>query len=88
MDAGRMIQSWIAVGCAEGLRLAGVTSGELTERKARKIYGKWFSDAVAMGHIKPCRIGTGKTGTRYYMVTDILTYKAQGCTPPSLIYNH
>lgn len=59
MDAGRMIQSWIAVGCAEGLRLAGVTSGELTERKARKIYGKWFSDAVA-----------------------------QGCTPPSLIYNH
>ena len=55
MDAGRMIQSWIA---------------------------------VAQGHIKPCRIGTGKTGTRYYTVTDILTYKAQGCTPPSLIYNH
>lgn len=86
MDAGRMVKSWIAVGAAEGLRLAGVTAGEVSERQARKTYGKWFTDAVAAGHIRPIRIGTGRTATRHYSVTDILTYKAICCTPAELLY--
>ena len=44
MDARRMITAWVAVGAAEGLRLAGVTAGEVSERQARKTYGKWFDD--------------------------------------------
>lgn len=86
MAAARMIQSWIAVGAAEGLRLAGVTAGEISERQAKRTYGKWFSDAVAAGHISPLRVGPGRTSTKYYSVTDILTYKAICATPAELIY--
>lgn len=86
MDTGRMIQSWIAVGAAEGLRMAGVTAGEISERQARKTYGKWFVEAVAAGKIRPIRIGAGRTSTKHYSVTDILTYKAVCNTPAELIY--
>lgn len=81
-----MIKSWIAVGAAEGLRLAGVTAGEISERQAKKTYGRWFVEAVAAGHIKPVRYGGGRTSTKHYSVTDILTYKAMCCTPAELIY--
>lgn len=86
MDAGRMIQSWIAVGAAEGLRMAGVTAGEISERQAKRTYGKWFVEAVAAGKIRPIRMGTGRTSTKHYSVTDILTYKAMCNTPAELIY--
>ena len=86
MDTGRMIQSWIAVGAAEGLRMAGVTAGEISERQARKTYGKWFVEAVAAGKIRPIRMGAGRTSTKHYSVTDILTYKAVCNTPAELIY--
>lgn len=86
MDGSRMIQSWIAVGAAEALRLAGLTDGEISDRQARKVYGKWFSDAVAAGHIKPVRVGYGRTATKHYRISDILAYKAQCYTPAELIY--
>ena len=86
MSGERMIKAWIAVGVAEGLRQIGAVSGEISERQARKTYGSWFTDAVAAGHIKPVRIGYGKTATRHYLVTDILAYKAVCYTPASLIY--
>lgn len=87
MDAtGRMIMSWIAVGAAEGLRAAGVTAGEISERQARKTYGKWFVDEVAAGRIRPIRIGYGKTATKHYSVVDILTRKAVCNTPAELIF--
>jgi hypothetical protein len=86
MDGSRMIQSWIAVGAAEALRLAGLTDGEISDRQARKVYGKWFADAVAAGRIKPVRVGTGRTSTKHYRVSDILAYKAQCYTPAELIY--
>lgn len=86
MDGARMIQSWMAAGAAEALRLAGVTSGEISERKARNIYGKWFTDAVAAGRIKPVRVGAGKTSTKHYRITDILAYKAECYTPAELLY--
>jgi len=86
MDARKMIEAWVAVGAAEGLRLAGVTAGEISERQARKTYGKWFSDEVAAGRIRPIRIGTGKTATKHYRLTDILTRKAECYTPAELLY--
>ena len=87
MGEGKMIRAWIAVGAAEGLRQAGFTSGEISERQARKTYGHWFTEAVDAGHIKPVRIGEGRTATRHYLVTDILAYKALSYTPAELIYN-
>lgn len=86
MDGGRMIMAWIAVGAAEGLRQAGYVSGEISERQARKTYGSWFKEAVAAGHIKPSRIGYGKTATRHYLVTEILAYKAKSLTPAELLF--
>ena len=86
MDGGRMIQSWIAVGAAEALRLAGLTDGEISERQARKVYGKWFVSAIADGSIKPVRIGIGRTATKHYRISDILAYKAVCNTPAELIY--
>ena len=88
MDASRMIQSWIAVGAAEALRLAGLTDGEISDRQARKVYGKWFADAVATGHIRPVRYGTGRTATKHYRISDILAYKAQCYTPAEIIYKN
>lgn len=88
MSGEGMIKAWIAVGVAEGLRQAGYTSGEISERKARMTYGSWFTEAVAAGKIKPVRIGYGKTATRHYLVTDILAYKAVCYTPAELIYNN
>jgi hypothetical protein len=86
MDARRMITAWVAVGAAEGLRLAGVTAGEVSERQARKTYGKWFDDEVAAGRIRPVRIGAGRTATKHYLLTDILTRKAECYTPAELLY--
>lgn len=57
----------------EALKLLGLTSGELTQRKAEQTYGRWFRDEVKAGHIKPCRVGAK---TRWYLVSDILTLRA------------
>ena len=84
MDARRMIEAWVAVGAAEGLRLAGVTAGEISERQARKTYGKPFTDAVAAGKIRPVRVGTGKTATRHYRITDILDWQNKCYEPAHL----
>ena len=86
MDGRMMIQSWVAVGAAEGLRQAGVTAGEISERQARMRYGKWFADEVAAGRIQPIRIGIGKTSTKHYRLTDILIRKAECYTPAELLY--
>ena len=73
----------------ETLRRLGYTNGEISERQARKTYGKPFTDAVAAGLLKPVRVGAGRTATRHYLVTDILAYKAVCYTPAELIYkNH
>ena len=71
------IRNGIEIGCVQTMRALGVTSGELSERQALKTYGKWFKEAVERGWLKPCRVGDGRTGTRWYNVTDILSYKAR-----------
>ena len=68
----------------ETLRELGVISGEISERQARKTYGKPFTEAVAAGKIRPVRVGVGKTATRHYRITDILDWQNRCYEPAQL----
>lgn len=70
----------------ETLRQVGLLSGEISERQARKTYGKPFADAVAAGKIRPIRIGAGKTATKHYRILDILEWQNKSYEPARLIY--
>lgn len=61
----------------KALRLAGVSTGQITYAQAVKLYGKWFIEAVDSGCIQPCRLGRGtKTMTRWFALDDILSFQA------------
>ena len=55
-------------------------------RKARDVYGKWFVDAVNNGRIFPCRVEDGRTGTKWFKVSEILALKADDIARAELIY--
>lgn len=71
-----LIATCISLGTASTLETLGVSSGEISQRKARDTYHKWFMDAVNAGRIRPCRVEEGKSGTKWYRVVDILALKA------------
>ena len=66
-----MVKSAAAMGAAQVLETLGVTAGEISQRKARDTYGKWFTDAERAGRIRPARVDNGRNGTRHYRVVDI-----------------
>lgn len=68
------------------LESLGMTSGEISQRQARKTYGKWFITAVQQGRIRPARIEPGHAGTIYYRIADILAVKAEDRTPAELTF--
>lgn len=70
----------------EVLRQLGFASGEISDRQARKVFGKPFAEAVAAGKIRPVRIGTGKTATKHYRITDILAEQSRSYETARLIY--
>lgn len=70
-----MVESAAAMGAAKVLETLGLTSGEISQRRARDTYGKWFTDAERAGRIRPCRIDNGKNGTRHYRVVAIQELK-------------
>ena len=70
------IETCIELGSAKTLETLGVSSGEISQRRARDVYGKYFMDADRAGRIRPCRIEDGRAGTRWYRVVDILALKA------------
>lgn len=72
----RLIDTCCQMGAARTLELLGLTSGEISQRKARDTYGKWFQDAVAAGRLRPVRIEEGRGGAKKYRVVDILELKA------------
>lgn len=72
-----MIDSCIAIGAVQTLEALGVSSGEISQRKARNVYGKYFVDAVNEGRIHPVRVENGRAGTRWYKVEDILALKVK-----------
>ena len=71
-----LIQTCVELGSAKTLETLGLSSGEISQRKARDVYGKYFMDADRDGRIRPCRIESGRCGTRFYRVVDILSLKA------------
>lgn len=67
----QLVQSAAAMGAAQVLETLGITAGEISQRKARDTYGKWFTDAEKAGLIRPSRVDNGKNGTRHYRVVQI-----------------
>lgn len=82
-----LMTTCVELGSARTMELLGVSSGEVSKRKARDIYGKWFSDAVNLGRLRPCRVEDGRAGTQWYRVVDILSLKAQDCARAELKYD-
>lgn len=72
-----LIQTCISLGVASTLEQLGIHSGEMSMRKAKQTYGKWFTNAVMKDRIKPCRVEDGRSGTRFYRVVDILALQVE-----------
>lgn len=66
-----LVKTAAAMGAAQVLETLGLTAGEISQRKARDIYGKWFADAEKAGRIRPARVDNGRNGTRHYRVVAI-----------------
>lgn len=66
-----LVKSAAAEGAAQVLETLGITAGEVSQRRARATYGKWFADAERDGRIRPTRVDAGRNGTRHYRVVDI-----------------
>lgn len=72
-----LIQTCVSLGVAATLEQLGIHPGEISMRKARQTYGKWFTDAVIRERIKPCRVEDGRAGTRFYRLVDILSLQVE-----------
>ena len=68
----RLIATATELGAARCLKTLGLTAGEKSQRQCRDTWGKWFTDAVASGRLRPCRVEPGRAGTRWYDVEAIL----------------
>lgn len=71
----RIVESAAALGAAHLAETLGLTAGEISQRQARRTYGKWFTDAERTGRIHPSRIDNGRNGTRHYRVVSIQELK-------------
>jgi hypothetical protein len=81
----RLITTCVELGTAKALESLGISSGEISQRKAKSVYGKYFTTAEKSGRIRPCRVEDGRTGTKWYRVVDILSLKAQDAIPAELL---
>ena len=81
----RIIQDAAEMGAARLAESLGLSSGEVSQRKARKVYGKYFDDLVASGRVWPARQEEGRAGTKYYRVSDILSCKIEDSIPAELL---
>lgn len=84
----RLVQSAAAMGAAQVLETLGLTAGEISQRKARDTYGKWFTDAEKAGRIRPSRVDNGKNGTRHYRVVTIQELRTADLMRAELQLNH
>lgn len=83
----RIISTCSELGATNVLVTLGLTSGEVSQRKARDTYGKWFADAVRHGRLAPCRVESGRAGTHWYCIKDILALKAKDALRAELTLN-
>lgn len=83
-----LVKSAAATGAAMVLETLGITAGEISQRKARDTYGKWFTDAERAGRIRPTRVDNGRNGTRHYRVVDIQELRTKDLMRAELQFNH
>lgn len=83
-----LVKSAAAQGAAQVLETLGLTSGEISQRRARGTYGKWFTDAERAGRIRPCRIDNGRNGTRHYRVVEIQELKTADLVRAELAFKN
>lgn len=83
-----LVKSAAATGAAMVLETLGITAGEISQRKARDTYGKWFTDAERAGRIRPARVDSGRNGTRHYRVVDIQELRTADLVRAELQFNH
>ena len=79
------IKAIAEVAAAEVLQALGVHAGEMSRNRALAVYGKWFKEAEENGRLSPVRIGTGRTGTKWYAVSDILALKASDTAAAEIV---
>lgn len=70
-----LVQSAAAQGAAQVIETLGLSAGEISFRRARDIYGKWFTDAVKNGRVHPSRVDDGPRGIRRFRIVDIQQLK-------------
>lgn len=70
-----IVKEAAALGAATLAETLGLSSGEISQHKARDTYGKWFTDAEKAGRIRPARVDNGRNGTKHYRVVDIQELK-------------
>lgn len=73
----RVIEAAAEMGAALALESLGIVSGEMSYRKAHRVYGKYFDTLAEQGRIRPARIEDGHAGTKFYRVADILRCKVE-----------
>lgn len=82
-----IVKSAAKAGALEALETLGLAPGEISQRKARDIYGKWFTDAEKAGRIRPARVDDGRNGTKHYRVVDIQQLKTSDLVRAELQLN-
>ena len=81
----QLIQDAVELGATLALERLGLTSGEVSQRQARKVYGSYFDLLLEQRRIAPSHIEPGHAGTKFYRVADILQCKVEDRTPAELI---
>lgn len=78
----------IADAVAQGIRAYEASKGgEVSYRQGVKIYGQWFADAVAKGHLQGLRRGAAANSKIVYQVKDIEALRTKEIALTSKILN-
>lgn len=80
-----LIRDAVELGATLALERLGISSGEISQRQARKVYGSYFDTLVRQGRVAPSHIEPGHAGTRFFRVADILACKVEDRTPAELL---
>lgn len=83
-----LIKTCVELGTAQTLETLGIHSGEMSLRKARDTYGKYFMDAYKQGRILPWRVEDGASGTKFFRVVDILALKANDLANAEVVWRN
>lgn len=78
----------IADAVAQGIRAYEASKGgEVSYRQGVKVYGQWFADAVAKGHLQGLRRGAATNSKIVYQVSDIEALRTKEIALTSNILN-